>query len=68
VSVTVPAGGNSRSIIVTVAWQLPAQQASGSVPAAPAMLDMTYQMTVIRQSGSWYVDSIGPSTHLPGPP
>jgi Conjugative transposon protein TcpC len=68
VSVRVPAGGSTRTIIVTVAWQLPAQQASGSVSAAPAMLDMTYQLRVIRQSGSWYVDSIAPSTQLPGPP
>jgi hypothetical protein len=68
VDVSVPTGGDTRNIIVTVAWQLPSQQAGGAVTAAPATLDMTYRLTVTRQSDSWYVDSIGPSTQLPGPP
>jgi hypothetical protein len=29
---------------------------------------MTYEMTVVREAGSWYVASIGASTELPGPP
>ncbi len=68
VDVSVPTGGDTRNIIVTVAWQLPSQQAGGAVTTAPATLDMTYRLTVTRQSNSWYVDSIGPSTQSPGPP
>jgi Conjugative transposon protein TcpC len=67
VDVSVPTGGDTRNIIVTVAWQLPSQQ-PGDPALAPATLDMTYRLTVTRQSNSWYVDSIGPSTQLPGPP
>jgi hypothetical protein len=32
-----------------------------SVSSAPAGLEMTYQMQVVRQSGSWYVKGIGTS-------
>ncbi len=69
----VPAGGSTRQISVTVTWQLPTAIAAtrpitgGSTPAA---LQMTYQMTVVRQGGSWDVRAIGAST-LPlaqGPP
>jgi hypothetical protein len=29
---------------------------------------MTYQLTVVRQGGTWYVNAIGPSTQQLGPP
>jgi hypothetical protein len=44
---------------------------SGSTPtvSAPAPgLQMTYQMTVVRQRGAWYVQAIGPSAQQPGGP
>lgn len=72
-SVFAPAGGSRRSISVTVTWRLPAvasASAAGSVGAATASMQMTYQMTVVRQQGSWDVASIGAST-MPfqqGPP
>ena len=44
-----------------------AGQAS-SVSAAPAGLEMTYEMTVVRQNGTWYVKAIGPSDQQPGGP
>lgn len=65
--VSVPPGSTTRHIAVTVAWQL-SGQASAGVSAAPATLDMTYQMTVVRRDGSWYVAAIGASTQLPGAP
>jgi hypothetical protein len=61
-----------RRIAVSVTWQFPGQSAprprgrrfarTSSVSAAPAGLTMTYQMTVVRQHGTWYVAGIGPST------
>jgi hypothetical protein len=72
-NVFAPAGGSRRQISVTVTWQLPAAPAAptgGSVGAAPAAVQMTYQMTVIRQRSSWDVQSIGASTTAltQGPP
>jgi len=66
--VIVPSGGPTRRITVTVVWRVPSAQPGSSVAAAPAGLEMTYQMTVVRRTGSWYVESIGTSTQLPGPP
>jgi hypothetical protein len=72
-SVYAPAGGSRRTISVTLTWRLPAlpnASTSGSVGAANASMQMTYQMTVVRQQGSWDVASIGAST-MPfqqGPP
>jgi hypothetical protein len=31
-------------------------------------LQMTYEMTVVRRGGSWYVQAIGPSATQPGGP
>jgi hypothetical protein len=39
-----------------------------SVSDAPPGLEMTYEMTVLRQHGSWYVQAIGPSAAEPGGP
>jgi hypothetical protein len=71
-SVYVPTGGSRRPISVTVTWQLPASgpargAGSGTIPAS---VQMTYQMAVVRQHGSWDVASIGASTTplAQGPP
>ena len=64
-SVYVPDGGSHRPISVTVTWRLPAlgaATAAGSAGAASASVQMTYQMTVVRQQGGWDVASIGAST------
>jgi hypothetical protein len=64
-SVYVPDGGSHRPISVTVTWRLPAPgaaTAAGSAGAASASVQMTYQMTVMRQQGGWDVASIGAST------
>jgi hypothetical protein len=59
----VPPGGDSRTITVSVLWHVQAGASSDSpdVTNSPAGLEMTYQMQVIRQNGSWYVKSIGTS-------
>jgi hypothetical protein len=60
-SVYVPVGGNTRQITVGVVWQIPGQ--SG---AAPAQLQMTYDMTVVSQNANWYVQSIQAATQPTG--
>jgi hypothetical protein len=61
-SVTVPQGGSTRDITVTVTWQLPDQGKQG----APT-LTTTYDMTVVdQQSGKWYVEDIRASTQPMG--
>jgi hypothetical protein len=72
-SVFAPVGGSRRQISVTVTWQLPTRPTAptaGSVGIAPASVQMTYQMTVIRQHSSWDVQSVGASTTAltQGPP
>jgi hypothetical protein len=92
-AIEVPAGGASRRITVTVAWQLPALAPPPSPPPAPVTrktrfgqqvtptpsasatpppvtpgLQMTYDMTVTRVHGTWYVKSIGPSALQPEGP
>ena len=67
----VPSGGSTRNITVSVVWQVVGQStvrphARQSVSAAPAGLEMTYQMTVVQQNGTWYVKAIGPSDQQPG--
>jgi Conjugative transposon protein TcpC len=74
----VPSGGATRRIEVSVIWQFAGQATPGergrksaktsSVSDASAGLDMTYEMTVVRQNGSWYVAAIGPSVMQPGGP
>ena len=72
----VPSGGAVRRIAVSVAWQLASQSTkargrhaqNSSVNDASAGLKMTYQMTVVRQHGSWYVQAIGPSATQPAGP
>jgi Conjugative transposon protein TcpC len=68
-SLYAPPGGARRAITVTVTWDLAAAPAgSGGVAAASAALQMTYQMTVVRQHGSWDVQAIGASTGPRGAP
>jgi hypothetical protein len=80
-SVHVPAGGSSRQVVVTVTWDLasaapaknPAKKPAkkvATVSAAPAAFEMTYQLTIVRQGGSWDIRSIGASTETlaSGPP
>ena len=57
----VPEGGPTRHITVTVRWQLPSP-AGG----AAATLDMTYDMTVVYQNGTWNVLAIQGSTQPTG--
>ncbi len=67
----VPTGGSTRRIAVSVVWKLPGQSSSSSnssVDNAPAGLEMTYEMTVVKQNGSWYIQAIGPSAQQPGGP
>jgi hypothetical protein len=66
-AITVPAGGVIRHITATVTWQLPGSR-GGGVGAAAAQLQMTYALTIVRQSGSWYVLSIGAAPVQAGPP
>jgi Conjugative transposon protein TcpC len=68
-SLTVPTGGNTRHIIATVVWSVPGRGADGQVTkAAPAQLQMSYAMTVVESSGTWYVSDISTSTALPESP
>jgi Conjugative transposon protein TcpC len=74
----VPSGGATRRIEVSVIWQLVGQTTTrergrksdkaSSVSDASPDLEMTYEMTVVRRSGSWYVEAIGPSVTQPGGP
>jgi hypothetical protein len=66
-SLYAPPGGARRAITVSVTWKLAsALAASGRAATAPATLQMTYQMTVVRQHGSWDVQAIGASTGRTG--
>ena len=61
-SITVPRGGATRDITVTVNWMLPGQVKTG-VP----QLAQTYDITVVdQQSGRWYVKEIRASTQPMG--
>jgi hypothetical protein len=72
-TVSVPAGGPRRTISVTVTWRLAPTAPGigiGSSGTGAASLQMTYQLTVVRQDSSWDVASIGASTAslVQGPP
>jgi Conjugative transposon protein TcpC len=61
-SITVPRGGATREITVTVNWVLP-----GQVNQAPPQLAATYDMSVLeQQTGRWYVRDIRASTQPMG--
>jgi hypothetical protein len=68
-SVTAPAGGDVRHVVATVVWEIPGQAAKGTRPGnTTATLEMTYALTIARQHGTWYVQSIAPSTQAGGQP
>lgn len=61
-SMTVPTGGATRDITVTVNWVLSSQLGQGA-----AQLSTTYDMSVVdQQSGKWYVKEIRASTQPMG--
>jgi hypothetical protein len=61
-SITVPPGGATRDITVTVNWVFP-----GQVRGGMSQLATTYDMSVIdQQSGRWYVREIRASTQPMG--
>lgn len=63
-SVTVPPGGATREITVTVNWVIP-----GQVSGPMAQLTTSYDMSVVdQQSGKWYVREIRASTQPMGTP
>ncbi|HTT50543.1 MAG TPA: conjugal transfer protein [Streptosporangiaceae bacterium] len=68
-SLTVPTGGNTRHIIATVTWSVPARSGNGqATKATPAQLQMSYAMTVVQSNGTWYVSDISTSTAPPESP
>ncbi len=69
-ALTVPAGGTTRHIIATVVWSVPARNPAGQTikGGAPAQLQMSYALTVVKQNGTWYVRDISAATESPGPP
>jgi hypothetical protein len=67
--VTAPVGGNVRHIVATVVWEIPGAPAKGTRAGnTTASLEMTYALTIVRQHGTWYVQSIAPSTQAGGQP
>ena len=66
--VTAPVGGTVRHIVATVVWGIPGTPAKGTRAGnTTANLEMTYALTIVRQHGSWYVQSIAPSTQAGQP-
>jgi hypothetical protein len=69
--VIVPNGGTTRDVVATVVWHIPGQ-ATGGQPAAAnpaaAGLEMTYALTVVKISGTWYISHIATSLPSAGPP
>jgi hypothetical protein len=76
VSVTAPPGGSTRTITAVVSWAVPTSTettTSGTrkhptTSVSVATTEATYNMTVVEQGGTWYVQSIGSSAQSPGPP
>lgn len=68
-SVAVPVGGSNRNVIATVVWNVPGQAsgAAGQRTSPPAGLEMSYALTIVNRSGTWYISSIGPSLQAAGP-
>ena len=69
-TISVPPGGSTRHIIATVVWSVPARNPAGQVVkgGAPAQLQMSYALTVVKQDGTWYVKDISATTESPGSP
>jgi conjugative transposon protein TcpC len=67
--VAAPAGGNIRHIVATVVWEIPGQSGKAARTGnTAANLEMTYALTIVKQHGTWYVQSIAPSTQAGGQP
>jgi Conjugative transposon protein TcpC len=66
-SVSVPPGGSTRHIAATVLWNVPGQ-GGGKSSGGPAGLEMSYALTMVQRSGTWYVRNISASTASQGPP
>jgi Conjugative transposon protein TcpC len=64
-SVTVPTGGQTRHVVATVNWNVPASAGQGKNTAA-AGLQMNYALTIVKRSGTWYISYIGPSQQPAG--
>ncbi len=69
-SISVPPGGATRHIIATVVWSVPPRNSAGQVTkgGAAAQLQMSYNLTVVKQNGTWYVRDISAATESPGSP
>jgi len=63
----VPPGGLTRHITATVLWNIPGQ-GSGRSSGGLAGLEMSYALTMVQRSGTWYVKDISASTTSQGPP
>jgi hypothetical protein len=66
-AVSVPPGGSTRHITATVLWNVPGQ-GGGRGSGGPAGLEMSYALTMVQRSGTWYVRNISASTTSQGPP
>jgi len=67
--VTVPVGGDVRHIVATVVWEIPGQPGKATQAGnTTATLETTYALTIMKQQGTWYVQSISPSTQAGGQP
>jgi Conjugative transposon protein TcpC len=67
--VTVPTGGDTRHTVATVVWHVPGQAspAPGATNASPpAGLEMSYALTIVKRSGTWYISALGPSLQPAG--
>jgi hypothetical protein len=66
--VTVPEGGQTRYIVATVVWHVPppASSPAAKTPPAPASLEMSYSLTIVKRSGTWYISQIGSSLQPAG--
>ncbi|GAA2075416.1 hypothetical protein GCM10009780_09610 [Actinomadura alba] len=61
--VIAPTGGaDQRDITVTVGWQIP----TSDPKMVPGELEQTYELTVVRKDGAWYVRDIDGSTRPTG--
>jgi Conjugative transposon protein TcpC len=68
-SVTVPTGGDTRHTVATVLWHVPGQASPASTASnasSPAGLEMSYALTIVKRSGTWYISAIGPSLQPAG--
>jgi Conjugative transposon protein TcpC len=67
--VTVPTGGDTRHTVATVVWHVPGQASpapTASNAPSPAGLEMSYALTIVKRSGTWYISAIGPSLQPAG--